>query len=282
MRHNVWLTVDWDFFCPEPADKWAHAETQTYYGTVWEVRLALAKAQGYDLEAATQLGEPHPDVFWETLRRLGYRFDNLKTVVVGDSHQFGYDVFSRAKSEGPSLSDTRLINFDAHHDMTYSMTQFERDALKGHVTCENWLLMTHMAQIQLQSLIVFPPWKGLADWDRSFGGDRFPELQSALRRYTSPCVWPDPQVAQSAGNVELVYICRSSAWSPPWHDAAFSKFVHKLSAIAKAPVETPFKETLDPLAQRIIDYERVNYLAGLTDIEQISQQLENPPHVLRY
>jgi len=273
VRKNIWLTIDWDYFAIEREEwKWAHAETETYYGSVWEVRLALAKAQGLDLKESAKLDDPHPRDFWKTLRGLGYRFDDLCEVIVGDSHQHGNKVFSRSNCEGPSLADTRLVNFDAHHDLTYNMAQFERDALRGNVTCENWLLMTHLTQLQLKSLIVFPPWKGMADWTRSFGDGGFPELDASLRRYTEPCVWPDPKVSEYAGNVEMVYICRSSAWSPPWHDAAFNDFVHGL----KVPIMTPFQESLSPLVQRTIDYEKVDYLAGLSDIAQISHQLENP------
>jgi hypothetical protein len=137
------------------------------------------------------------------------------------------------------------------------MSQFEAEAAREEVTCENWLLMTHLTQPGLKSLIVYPEWKGMRDWDNTFGEnfERYPQLQRAIEHYTEACAWPSSRVAESAGHVELVYICRSGAWTPPWHDEAFTRFVFDLQKMTTVPVTTPFiqAESINPLTPRGFD-----------------------------
>jgi hypothetical protein len=119
--------------------------------------------------------------------------------------------------------------------------------------------MTHLAQPSLRSLIVYPEWKGMRDWEASFGVhfERYPTLKKALDRYTEPCVWPSNLVTEAAGDVELVYLCRSSAWTPPWHDEAFVRFADDLQKMTQAPLATPFVEIekINPLTPRGFDRE---------------------------
>lgn len=258
MRTNVWLSVDWDYFCREdPSWDFAHAELPDYNDLLWGMRAHQFSEMGLDLmdEMSLRHSSPHPATFWLKLRELGYSFGNVKAVVVADSHQWAHKMFRRASLEGPSLQDTRLVNFDAHHDLTYDISRFEQEVVDERVTCENWLLMSHISQIGLKSLIVYPEWKGLREWDKSF--TRYPELDRAVRLYTKPCVWPSSDVKDAAGDVELVYLCRSSAWSPPWHDQAFLDFAYDLQQLTQVPLATPFTalEGIDPLAVRTLQLE---------------------------
>jgi hypothetical protein len=262
-RSNIWLSVDWDYFVREdPSWDFGHAELPDFQDLLWNMRVAQFNRRGEDLVEETSLmhADPHPAAFWGRLSRLGYNFDNVRAIVVGDSHRHAYKVFRRSLLEGPSLSDTRIVHFDAHHDLTYNMARFEGEAGREEVTCENWLLMTHLAQPKLKSLIVYPEWKGLREWHSTFGEnfERYPMLKRAIERYTEPCCWPSSRVEESAGDVELVYICRSSAWTPPWHDESFIRFAKALQQMAKVPLDTPFLETenMDPLEPRSFDREQ--------------------------
>lgn len=256
-RKNVWLSVDWDYFVREdPAWDFGHAEMPDFHGLLWDMRVAQFEQRGDDLIEATSLmhSNPHPLAFWGRLKRLGYTFNNVKAIVLADSHQWAYKVFHRGAVEGPPLAETRLVHFDAHHDLTYNMSKFEGEAAREEVTCENWLLMTHLVQPSLRSLIVYPEWKGLRDWNSTFGDnfERYPSLRKAIERFTEPCIWPSSRVTESAGDVELVYLCRSSAWTPPWHDEAFIKFADDLQKMTNVPLATPFVniEKIDPLNAR--------------------------------
>jgi hypothetical protein len=263
-RSNIWLSVDWDYFVREDeAWDFGHAETPDFRSHLWDIRVAQFLAVGRDLieETSLEQAEPSPRDFWRRLQGLGYDFRKVKTIVVGDSHQWAYDVFKRSVLAGPPLSQTRIVHFDAHHDLTYDIRRFEREACEERITCENWLLMTHLCQYRLRSLIVYPPWKGLRDWEQSFP-KKFSELREALKRYTEPCVWPDPLISEAAGEVELVYICRSGAWTPPWHDQAFIRFVRNLQKLTGVPVTTPFidQEQLDPLTPRVFNLEHAKQI----------------------
>lgn len=259
-RSNVWLSIDWDYFCKEdPAWNFGHAELPDFNGLLWDMRTAEFHQRGRDLVEEMSLSHagPHPNAFWERLRRLGYGFNNVQAIVLADSHQYANRMFRRSALEGPPLSETRIVHFDAHHDLTYNMSRFEGEVGRDEVTCENWLLMTHLAQPSLKSLIVYPEWKGMRDWDATFGDhyERYPTLKKAIERYTEPCVWPSNRVTEAAGDVELVYLCRSSAWTPPWHDEAFIHFADDLQRMTQVPLATPFVEIekIDPLKPRGFD-----------------------------
>jgi hypothetical protein len=263
MRSNIWLSIDWDYFTREmPEWDFGHAESPDFNGLLWDMRVRQFHQMGQSLMEETSLkyASPHPADFWKRLRRLGYKFDNVQAIVLADSHQYAYQMFRRSALEGPALSDTRLVHFDAHHDLTYNMARFEGEAGRGEVSCENWLLMTHLAQPSLKSLIVYPEWKGMSDWNVTFGQhyERYPALKKALDRYTKPCVWPSNLVTEAAGEVELVYLCRSSAWTPPWHDEAFVSFADDLQKMTQVPLITPFVEVekIDPLSPREFDHRR--------------------------
>lgn len=276
-RSNIWLSIDWDFFCYD-REEWGfvYADHEAFRGShVWELRAQQLRQLGGDLVAETDLARsnPQPKDFWSRLQGLGYRFTSTKAVIVADSHQWAYNVFRRSLFEGPSTQETRLVHFDAHHDLTYNMLRFEEEAGREHVTCENWQLMTLLSQIGLRSLVVYPEWKGLREWEQSFSQhyEKTPELAHALDRMVEPCVWPSRRVQESAGDVELVYICRSSAWTPPWHDGAFQQFVEALQPLTQIPAQTPFieSEKIDPLEARIFTPGRVmaetekQYLASI-------------------
>ena len=262
-RNNIWLSIDWDYFVVERQSwQFGHAELPDFHNLLWDMRVSQFAQEGKDLVQATSLdhADPHPSLFWQRLRDLGYNFKNVKAIVLGDSHQWAHKVFRRSSLEGPPLKETRIVHFDAHHDLTYNIRRFEKEFLEETVTCENWLLMTHLAQIHLKSLIVYPSWKGMRDWEQSFGKhfERYPELARSLQRYTRPCVWPSNRVTEAAGDVELVYLCRSSAWTPPWHDEAFIDFADQLQRITQVPLATPFVglEKIDPLATRSFDLQK--------------------------
>ncbi len=77
-----------------------------------------------------------------------------------------------------------------------------------------------------------PHWKGLIEWRRTLknvraaGGPAL-GIEKWIRRKVQAVVWPSPRIREAAGQVERIFICRSSAWTPPWHDQAFYRFVYR-------------------------------------------------------
>lgn len=265
-RPNVWLSIDWDFFVREnPAWDWGHGESEVFLGFAWEVRVANFLATGKDLrkEMSLRHADPKPGAFWNRLLELGYRFDNVKAFVVADSHKWAYWLFDRAHGSGPALEKTRLLHFDAHHDLVYNVKSFTANKKAQTAACDDWHMMTLLKNRLLKSFVVYPPWKGLYDWTKTIGSwekHRMPEareLHRLITKFVDFGVWGDPRLADTAGQVEVVFICRSGGWTPPWHDRAFRKFAQAGADLAGMQANPLFaeEEGINPLVSRKLDWE---------------------------
>jgi hypothetical protein len=256
-RPHILLSVDFDFFVRE-LDAWHfdHGEHDLYRLYAWTFRERAFRMDGIDLRAETSLryAEPHPAHFFGALERLGFDFSDLGAVVA-DSHRYAYNLFKVATTEP---SRTRLVNFDAHHDLFYSAEKLRASVATDMASCENWHMLTLLNHAGLRSLNVYPGWLGLREWDRSLGKlfrgktEAMRSLAAHLHRWTGPCVWGDPRIAAAAGRVEKLFIAKSSAWTPTWHDAAFASFCRGAAKRFRVPLTTPFTaaEGLDPLQLR--------------------------------
>lgn len=264
-RPNVWLSIDWDFFVREDHKwDWGHGESEVFQSFAWEIRVANFLAAGKDLpkEMSLRHAKPSPGSFWRKLLELGYRFDNVKAFVVADSHKWAYWIFDRANGSGPPVSKTRLVHFDAHHDLVYSIKSFSKNKQAGIAACDDWHLMTLLKNLKLKSFVVYPPWKGLHDWEKTIGrweNHRMPEareLHRLITKWVDFGVWGDSRIADAAGQVEVVYLCRSGGWTPPWHDLAFRKFAQEGARLANILPNTMFvtDEKLDPFVSRKLDW----------------------------
>jgi len=262
MRPNVWLSIDFDFFVYEdPSWEFGHSETQLGIDKAWTIRLAQHRIHKVDLlkEMTLRKAKPTPGAFWKTLQKLGYRFDKTKSVSVADSHKWAYHALRRRKGE-PKTSETRIVHFDAHHDLFYSINGLVASVDNDDPSCENWHFMTLDKYPKLESLVVYPAWKGMHDWDESMG--RFIDLATPdgkdvleiLANRVTPVVWPDPRVAEAAGDVTRIFICRSGAWVPPWHDRAFQRFCAEAEHVCGRPV----RHLGPPMNKRKIDMATVN------------------------
>jgi hypothetical protein len=262
MTPIVWLSVDWDYFTRELA-AWGfdHAEPAPDRAAIWAAREASFAAKGENLREAMSLrhAAPAPGAFWQTLLHLGYRFDKLRVIAVGDSHRWAARLFERSALRRPRSGPMRLVNFDAHHDLFYSPAHLGWSIGHGEPTCENWHLFTLIDNRKLESLVVFPAWKGDVDWQHLMGqlGEGGVaaglDVKAMLEARVTSCVWPSPQVAAWAGSVERIYIARSGGWAPPWHDRAFRRFCLDARARFDVPLDTPFvtlEGGVDPLALR--------------------------------
>jgi len=265
-RSHIWLSIDFDYFVFEDSRwGWNHSETKTGIEFAWTARLAEHQLRGgsVDLRLSMALvrSNPKPKAFWKTLENLSYRFDQVRSLVVADSHKWAYFAFDA--STGPRPETIQLVHFDAHHDLLYSVPGLEASIAHEDPGCDNWQMMTLLRYPELASLVVFPAWKGMRDWN--IMEKRFPDMATDDGREdfnvsarVEPVVWPDPMVGDVSGTVDRIFICRSGAWVPPWHDRAFQRFCQEASRISGRPVETPFEEAVDPLATRRINYKAVN------------------------
>jgi hypothetical protein len=192
---------------------------------------------------------PQPLAFWDKLKRLGYNFDKLEEVydekslwqpnfVVADSHAIAGPTFNNVANDigAPDV----IINFDAHHDMGYkSKADVNRMVTRGQSTCDMWLrlLMSQDAfhEAKTKANVVYPNWRF----------DEFPmsEEWNSLREVLPKGILGRTSIgpfAKSDGSatdvvcpaeeieVEALFICRSSAWTPPWLDELFVEFVQAI------------------------------------------------------
>lgn len=232
-RPRIWLSVDWDYFCRQPKAMWNGGQDESASKTTvsWSIRAAFCLSRGMYLKEEMSLrhARPVPGRFWRALSALGYGFDGLKDIVVADSHKYAYRAF-----RGQDARNVRLVSFDAHHDLFYTSKHMIEHLTTEKADCGNWHMLTLMRYSKLRSLLVYPHWKGLVEWRRMMknlqtveGGESSLGIKKWIQSRVKPCVWPSPHVRAAAGQVERIFICRSSAWTPPWHDEAFYRFVFK-------------------------------------------------------
>lgn len=257
---RVWLSVDWDFFCrEEPEWDWGHTETHVHRVLSWDVRASTSLARGVDLRKETSLkhATPTPGRFWKSLRRLGFTFDGTSRLGIADSHRHAYRFFAGAAGE------VQIVHVDAHHDLFYSVDALDTSIEQDDPRCDDWHLLT-LLRGNIRSLVVYPPWKGLCEWERlmdnilSVDTANAWETHRTLRKMADACVWGDPDVPATAGPVGAVFICRSSAWTPPWHDKAFNRFVREAEVTTGAKAEVVGS---DPRVRRQLDWQRIERFA---------------------
>jgi hypothetical protein len=200
--HNA-LIVDWDFFFPIDRS-WDWVTTEEVSPELLQA-LWIARAIPFDLSK-----EPLPTVvstegFWERFR---YRFGGK--LYVADSNKLAYTAVLAEFSD--RIADTGVWLFDQHHDCGYKPDALERLAAAG-VTCEDWMLalshLTGTAALHVR----YPA-------HRSDAFDAEPEpIINLDRRFDSL----DDEMLPPF--FDMVFVCRSGAWVPPWADEKFHQFV---------------------------------------------------------
>lgn len=200
------LSVDWDYFVPSIDQEFIACglERQAPYalGTgegftddmldaLWDTRLALLRAFGLPLPGTSGAERD----FWGR-----FCIDPDASLFYADSHA--------QAAQAPLRQGTREVwNYDAHHDAGYEGAVDDPVRL-GWVGCANWMCAYHLAGARLR--VRYPGWR-----------------HDALQREIPP-LCPVDRSIDPGGPVDLsfqlVFLCRSSAWTPPWLDSAFDTF----------------------------------------------------------
>lgn len=193
------LSVDWDYFFPDlvPYD-WGHFEAPFMREVVWNARVTSRNLK----TGVEALEEVRPDQsmvvgFWDRVMTD----EAPKKVFVYDSH---LDLFEIIRDE--IGKPVHVTNFDQHHDLGY------RNNNDQNVDCANWARMGILLDLIKSYRVVYPAWR--KDHPE---GETYP-LMGQLIGYEEP--QPDPY--------DYVFVCRSSAWCPPWADDEFVEFVNNL------------------------------------------------------
>lgn len=200
------LVVDYDYFFPDPMQNdeptldalfydWAHRETPLHIdGPLWLCRAGDFLANDLPLPPALPT-----QGFWD-------RF-NLPAVplLVGDSNVHAGALRPPAGEDGFE----QVWLYDAHHDSGYGLDSVDHWRDRGTYSCEDWTLVHHLAGAQVHTR--YPRWR-----------------TNAFRLEPEPLVEIDRDFDDGTPNAvafDLVYLCRSGAWVPPWCDSGFAALV---------------------------------------------------------
>ena len=195
------LSVDWDYFIYTKKENWgSYIENSKNVNSVWYKRYFQFKQQGRDIQESFQLS-PEVEDFWDKVRNK-FRLSNNTKVYVSDSHALSYNI---AKDNGC----TNVYLFDAHADLGYNGLP----SLNFEINCANWLGKLLKDRVIYKANIIYSPFTVENPED-------FKQINNAFNvKYSTWDTLPD--------NVEIsiIHICRSGAWTPPWYDDKFFKFV---------------------------------------------------------
>lgn len=188
------LSIDWDVFFPDSAEfDWGHQEIGMFYEEIWSHRLSSLSLHTGE-RAVDKYTLSLPERFWEKV------LTNKPTAYVADSHFRIYNLLMRYK-EG-----VQVVNLDAHNDFGYS------DQFPSYIDCGNWALVGKMNGFITKYSIYYPEWR------KNYKEGNEEVLDEEVIDHVDYGL-PDPD------EYDIVFICRSSSWTPPWFDKAFKEFV---------------------------------------------------------
>lgn len=207
------LSVDWDYFFPEPigagiGDKYAlyywgfsESHSPSLMDYLWHSRASTFLSNGMELPQANDEWR----TFWD-------RFDltGVKHLFVANSHMYaGHDRVSSVVID----RFTKIVSFDAHHDLGYKDKVGWGKGGTYEVTCEDWLRF-YVDVADAMATVVYPDWKVKAfDLESGFEADPT-HVVRVFNRDFDEVIKPD-----------VVFIARSGSWVPPWCDNKFNEFV---------------------------------------------------------
>jgi hypothetical protein len=238
-KPSIVLSIDFDFFPWRAFEArqvikdevstallfdWTHDEGRAPFlqHVIWLNRYAGFIKNKLDPQKLCWVNEKQGGVTPEAFTtEVSKRWEGLKNapLYLADSHGMGYLAIRKLfpKANGP----IKLYHFDAHHDLGYSDGKVQGEREQGRVDCASWLYHVLDQQLVREAEIIYPDWaKG--DWY----GTKTSKLIKKLGRRVRSRHWSDwlklkrkpPQTVLGS------FLCRSSAWVPPWCDHYFEAF----------------------------------------------------------
>jgi len=225
------LSIDWDYFIRIEKDYWgSYIENEKNLLDLWYKRYIQEKIQGNDILESFQLS-PQLNTFWKKIREHFELVREIK-VYVSDSHALSYSIAKENKCGIVYL-------FDSHADLGYGGLS----SLDFEVNCSNWLGKLLKEKLIKEANIIYGPYT-------SEEPEYFEPMNNIYNiRYLG---FDD---LDKKIKVSLIHICRSGAWTPPWFDKGFNKFVDDLGfpyEIVNCPVRNWAPENINYSSQ--IDY----------------------------
>ena len=191
------LSVDWDYFFPDafPFD-WGHREESLYFEAIWSMRVADRDRTG---KSVLDIMIPDKEVlrgFWKKVC-----LNNPIMLYISESHaDLGFIL--------KDLQTEELYNFDAHHDFCYGET------IPSDPDCGSWAGYLLKKNRLKKYHVIYPEWRKDSPENKPKIMDQF---SSKINIHHEIPKMP---------SIDLVFICRSYAWTPPWADDAWKRFIN--------------------------------------------------------
>lgn len=232
------LSIDWDYFFPDssPYDWSSNEENGLFYEIIWSMR--ITNKNMFTRESVLDEYVPTiPEDFWGIVK-------NRPQCYKAESHKRIWDIIDIHRN-------VELTNIDAHHDCGYKHNYDYRklvpfkttvpEKVINHIDCGNWGAFGQAGKRITKFKLVYPAWrKKYRECDPNHKSYWFPKNV----KYKLP----------KPANYDIVFICRSACWTPPWFDKSLFDFIDS-SNMEFTPMD---------------DY--INKMRGSQDIEELKKQ----------
>jgi hypothetical protein len=213
------LVVDWDYFIPigmhNPDGSlsqhwmlydWGHRESALFIEALWPAR--AAGFMRLNLPLPTTTGEEKD--FWK-------RFSFSRKATVGYADSNAWAASPMVTGLGRRARQWKNVwLYDAHHDAGYNGADSLKALKEGRWSCEDWMILYWALGASLH--VRYPKWRAYVLSKREESPEPVPPIP-VERLIDAPENRPYTTV------FDRVFVCRSGAWTPPWCDDAFSKFL---------------------------------------------------------
>lgn len=228
-------TDEWEMAPGVVMFDWGHSEGygESLQGILWHERMQAFDRCGLRMEEVvairTDVGCTHPYKFAEELEKR-FDFSGCATLY-GDSHAHGHEAAHLSALHhvhGP----VDLLLFDAHHDLGYDTLVVGKEEEQGVMSCGSWAYHTLRTGIFRKIRVVYPDWKGKIEWP-TFG--KMSHLRTLRSRVscTTWSEWCEETEGKPRERAAGLHHARSSSWTPPYLDLAFSQLVERMGSKPK-------------------------------------------------
>ena len=251
----TFVGIDWDFFiyngfhdrirAKNLAGEWGmipglllfdwgmsegHPDVLQYI--LWKTRMEDFDRRGLRIEDVASirpdLGCAHPLKFVEEVEK---RFNFAKCpTLYSDSHAHGHE--AAYLSAVRNIGEMDLLLFDAHHDLGYCARSVEKESEQRVMSCGSWAFHTLVSGLFRNVRVVYPDWRGTKEWPRI---DKESHLRGVRDRLTCTTwsEWCEETKKHKRVFAGGLHFARSSSWTPPYMDRAFSQLVERLGSRPK-------------------------------------------------
>ncbi|QZY56383.1 arginase [Crassaminicella profunda] len=203
MEKNL-LSIDWDYFIPIKKE-WcgSYIENKRNISKIWYNRYISNNMIENNLEESIHVGSECND-FWDKIKKY-FNISKSVKVFISDSHKLSYKI---AKENACN----KVFSFDAHSDLGYGGLK----SLDFELNCANWLGKLLKDCVIKKANIIYSPYSYEKKEDFNEMNTKFNIDYCNLKKL------------KEKEDVTVIHICRSGAWTPPWLDCKFRKFVKNL------------------------------------------------------